>query len=73
VLYEEAKFSVEYKLHQFGSGETITAIIRKFNYMDMPISVINTLINEYNILNNNEVPKMGTTVKIPILSTQQTK
>ena len=64
---------MEYKLHQFGSGETITAIIRKFNYMDMPISVINTLINEYNILNNNEVPKMGTTVKIPILSTQQTK
>lgn len=58
---------MEYKLHQFGSGETITAIIRKLNYMDMPTDVLNILIIEYNKLNDNKIPRLGETVKIPIL------
>jgi hypothetical protein len=58
---------VQYKLHQFGSGETITAIIRKLNYMNMDSDTLNSLIIEYNKLNNNKIPYLGTIVKIPIL------
>lgn len=58
--------ALDYVEHTFGPGETVHAIIRKYNHMAMNSAILNTLSTKYNILNNNHVPHPGDKVKIPI-------
>lgn len=60
--------STSYKMinHMFGSGETIQAIIRKYNHMAMTPLMLNMLTEEFNNINGKIVPKPGDTMQIPI-------
>jgi hypothetical protein len=52
--------------HCFGLGETIHAIIRKYNDHGMGTVKLQQLVQKYNTLNDNNVPHLGDRVKIPI-------
>lgn len=52
--------------HIFGPGETIRAIIRKYNHMGMTETMLEKMMIEYNKLNESKIPKPGDKVKIPI-------
>jgi hypothetical protein len=58
--------AIDHIEHVFGPGETVHAIIKKYNHMAMSTSVLNMLSVKYNTLNNNQVPRPGDRVKIPI-------
>jgi len=58
---------VSFVYHMFGSGETIHAIIKKYNHHNMPSKVLEHLMNEYNVLNDCNVPHLGNRVKIPLM------
>jgi hypothetical protein len=52
--------------HKFAQGQTINAAIKLYNgytLMDVELEVIHRLYNE---LNNNQVPRPGQVVKIPL-------
>jgi len=59
--------SAKFVEHCFMPGQTIEAAIKKINMHDVNSAEIVELIKAYNHLNNNEVPKIGITVKIPVL------
>lgn len=52
--------------HRFGPGETIHAIIRKYNHLSMTKVMLEKLMQEFNELNNNAIPHPGEEFKIPI-------
>ena len=54
-------------IHIFGPGETIVAIIRKENRMDLHKKEIKYLLEQYNMLNGQVIPRPGSKVHIPIL------
>lgn len=54
--------------HRFGPSETIRAIIRRYNHLDITPAMQDKLIAEFNKINGEEVPKAGQTVKIPIFT-----
>lgn len=56
----------KYKEHTFRPGETINMVLRFYNG-SADKERLDKLINEYNIMNNNQIPKPGITHKIPIL------
>jgi len=60
--------SIEYKTirYRFGQKDTIRAVVRKLNYQDMAPFMLDKLMDRYNELNGNRVPKMGEEVEIPI-------
>jgi hypothetical protein len=58
--------SLEYIEHTFGPGETIQAIIRKYNHQAMTKSMLESLFIKYNELNGMVVPRPGQKVKIPL-------
>lgn len=62
---------IEYKTYPytFGpGGGTIEGVIRNFNHMNMHPDAIAVLIKEFNLINQDALPpKMGQTVKIPVL------
>ena len=58
---------IKYEEHTFGPSETVVAILKKLNRMDLDFVQINKLLVLYNKLNGPDVQKPGNTVKIPIL------
>lgn len=52
--------------HTFGPGETIQAVIRKYNRQNMPDAIVNELTVEYKNINEKHVPRVGDTAKIPV-------
>jgi hypothetical protein len=58
--------AIDHIEHTFGPGETVHAIIRKYNHMAMSASILNMLSVKYNVLNNDQLPHPGDRVKIPI-------
>ena len=54
------------KEHQFGPNETIYAVIKMYNHQGMSPKMVEILLKEYGRLNEAEVPRPGTKVKIPI-------
>ncbi len=58
--------ALDYVEHVFGPGETIHAIIRKYNHMAMTPKMLNTLSEKYNTLNGIYTPRPGDRVKIPL-------
>lgn len=59
---------VSYKTveHRFGPNETIRAVIRKLNHQGMTPSMLATLTEEFNTVNDNRVPKPGEVFNIPV-------
>lgn len=62
----QEKEGITFKYHVFGPGETIRAIIRKYNHQNMKESMLIKLMERYNVLNENKVPHLGERVKIPL-------
>lgn len=58
---------MNYIEHTFGAKETIVAIIKLKNRMDLTPIQINKLLIRFNHLNGVEIPKPGQLVKIPLL------
>lgn len=58
--------AINYTEHVFGANETIKAIIRKYNHMNMSGDLLDKLMVQYNELNNNQIPRPGQKVKIPL-------
>jgi hypothetical protein len=58
--------ALDYTEHVFGPGETVHAIIRKYNHMAMTSMMLDKLSIRYNALNDNRVPRPGDKVKIPL-------
>ena len=54
--------------HQFGPGDTVQGIIRKYNRHDMPQEFVEMLTEEFNKVNSdkNRVPRVGESFTIPI-------
>lgn len=60
------KEGVIFIYHTFGPGETIRAIIRKYNHQNMKETLLQQLLEKYNQLNGTQVPRLGERVKIPL-------
>lgn len=58
----------KYVEHKFGPNETIKAIIRRYNHLELTPIIQDKLLAEFNNVNGKHVPKVGQTVKIPILA-----
>lgn len=56
-----------YKDFAFTTGMTIHGAIRLFNESALDKQILEKLVKEFNKLNNNEVPKLGKSYKIPVL------
>lgn len=54
--------------HRFGPSETIRAVVRKLNHQGMSSTMLDLMLEEFNKLNNNRVPKPGEVFEIPIFS-----
>jgi hypothetical protein len=60
------KEGINFVYHTFGSGETIRAIIRKYNHNDMSEDMLVKFTERYNEINGGGVPHLGQQVKIPL-------
>lgn len=60
--------NVTFVYHTFGLGETIQAIIKKYNNQNIPADVMESAIVKYNTLNEGYVPRLGNKVKIPLVA-----
>ena len=58
---------IDYKNHLFTMGHTIEAIIKLYNRQDLSKDEMLALMIRFNDLNNNELPMMGVTYKIPLI------
>lgn len=58
---------MNYKEFMFTTGMTIQGAIRLFNSQTLDKEVLLALVEEFNKLNNNAVPKLGISYKIPVL------
>ena len=61
---------IEYKtiIHQVGQNDTVTAIIRKYNHLNLQPKFISKLLTRFYELNpDSNPPKMGQHVIVPIL------
>lgn len=56
-----------YKDFTFTTGMTIHGAIRLFNESALDKQILEKLVIEFNKINNNEVPKLGKSYKIPVL------
>ena len=52
----------------FGSGETIRGVLKLMNGEDVTGEQLESLMEVYNELNNNEIPKMGREYDVPMLA-----
>lgn len=55
------------KQHMYMPGDTVTAVIKKYNLFDLTRDELNHLIEEYKEINLPGVIKPGTSALIPIL------
>ena len=62
---------LDYKPHCFTMGHTIEAIIKLYNRQDLSKDELAALMIRFNDLNNNELPTMGVSFKIPLLRTNE--
>ena len=53
--------------HLFMSGQTINAIIRKYNGMVVDADDLIKLQHEFNRINDSAIPKIGQTLLIPVM------
>lgn len=60
------KEGINFKYHVFGPNETIRAIIKKYNHQNMKESLLVSLCDKYNELNDSKAPHPGDRVKIPL-------
>ena len=58
---------MESKDHLFMPGHTINAAIRKYNGYDLAPDELKLLQEQFNVLNENQVPRPGMKFKIPLL------
>lgn len=49
------------------SGQTINAVIKQHNKMVADTDILTALVNEFNKINNNTVPRIGSVLQIPVL------
>lgn len=59
--------NVQIKEHQFGPGETIGGILRKYNRHDMNKDSLDYMYALYNVYNGSRVPRLGDLCKIPVM------
>lgn len=57
--------------HLFMPNQTIMAVIRMYNNMINDEAVLNTLAERFNELNDNKVPRVGTSFKVPVVNEGQ--
>ena len=60
------KEGITFRYHVFGPGETIHAIIRKYNHMTMSSKMLDKLVERYNELNGTTILHPGDHVMIPL-------
>lgn len=53
--------------YMFMPGHTIKAIIRSHNNMISDVETLELLLNKFNEVNNNEIPRPGQRFKIPVI------
>lgn len=59
------------KLHLLMPGETITAVLKKYNLYDTTKEEVEALLLQYKAINSDTVQKPGSRVMIPILKRHQ--
>jgi len=59
------------KPHLLMPGETITAVLKKYNLYDATKEEVNALLLQYKAINTDVVPKPGIRVMVPILLRHQ--
>ncbi len=57
----------DYIQHLFMPSQTINGIIRMHNNMVSDKDIIEALVAEFNKVNENAVPRVGTNFKIPVI------
>lgn len=57
----------DYIQHLFMPSQTINGIIRMHNNMVSDQAIIEALVDEFNKVNDNAVPRVGTNFKIPVI------
>lgn len=67
--YENRKytFTVNTVDHYFGTNQTIIGALQLHNKHNIQHGKMELLLQVFNILNNYQIPKVGSTFKIPIL------
>lgn len=58
---------IKYENHLMLPGHTITGAIKLYNKYDLNKTQMDELLDMYNILNEYKTPKVGQTVKIPVM------
>ena len=53
--------------HMFMPGETIEAVIKKVNMHSVDPNELKVLMIQFNLINGDTVPKVGSSAKIPVL------
>lgn len=56
-----------YIQHLFMPSQTINGIIKMHNNMVTDKDILDALVEEFNKVNNNAVPRVGTNFKIPVI------
>lgn len=62
----ESHQNIKYLIHRFGPNETIHAVIKKYNRVDITKEQLQELVSDFNTLNSKSIPKVGTECKIPV-------
>lgn len=57
----------DYIQHLFMPSQTINGIIRMHNNMVSDKDILEALVAEFNKVNENAVPRVGTNFKIPVI------
>lgn len=57
--------------HLFMPNQTIMAVIRMHNNMISDEATLTTLIDKFNELNDNKVPRVGASFKVPVVDEGQ--
>lgn len=65
--------NIPFKEYVFGPNQTIRSVIHLLNSHSLSSLELDAMMDEYNLLNNNEVPRLGKTVKIPVRTPQYQK
>lgn len=58
---------IKAKQHMYMPGDTVSAVIKKYNLFDVSKEELVQLIEEYKAINNPGVIKPGTSALVPIL------
>ena len=60
-----------YTQHMFMTGQTIHAVLKKYNNMVADDDTLSALVDEFNKINNNAVPRIGSVLQIPVLENDE--